>query len=221
MLWAKCGPASQPRFIFHPHFAVFFVYLCHYGCHHRGLHSLLLCSPCLCVLCLKMFLPWCHPYPSTRVITITFLFCFFWIFCVRSSVCVCSMDRRKSRLRGKKKKRRRLHSLFQNRRQRGKEKQAKGEVRRVPVRKDEKGGGMRNLSPKVIFKPRTGTLLLTSQTLKHRSAYESSWGKRRQGGNAHSHSCQVCHPIHVSTSKHVPYYRLTNSHSHQDVLIET
>lgn len=43
--------------------------------------------------------------------------------------------------RGKKKERRRLHSLFQNRRQRGKEKQAKGEVRRVPVRKDEKRGG--------------------------------------------------------------------------------
>lgn len=51
-------------------------------------------------------------------------------------------------------------SPFQNRRK-GKEKQAKREVRRVPVRKDERRGA-RNLSPEVIFKPRTGTLLLTS-----------------------------------------------------------
>lgn len=38
-------------------------------------------------------------------------------------------------------------------------------------------GGARNLSPKVIFKPRTGTLLLTSQTLKTHSAVRVKLGK--------------------------------------------
>ena len=116
------------------------VYFCHYCCHHRGLYSLLLyssyCSPCLCLVSENVFALLSPVSKYARNNHNVFI----WIFCVRSSVCVCSMDRRKLIERGKK-ERRRLHSLFQNRRERGKEKQATGEVRRVPVRKDEKGGG--------------------------------------------------------------------------------
>lgn len=90
-------------------------------------------------------------------------------FCKRSVLvllcfCMCACAVRTKTDREKKTW---VHGLFQNRRK-GKEKQAKREVRRAPVRKDERRGA-RNFSPKVIFKPRTGTLLLTSQTLKHRS----------------------------------------------------
>lgn len=99
----------------------------------------LIVHPCLCVLCLIMCLPCCHPYPSTRAITIMF---FSSEFSAYVQVCAfAAWTDEKADWEGKKKERRRLHSLFQNRRQRGKEKQAKGEVRRVPVRKDEKRGG--------------------------------------------------------------------------------
>lgn len=83
---------------------------------------------------------------------------------------MCSINRYKETQRRRRKTQRAQPVPKQKKEKiegKGKEKQAKGEVRRVPVRKD--GGVARNLSPKVIFKPRTGTLLLTSQTLKHRS----------------------------------------------------